>query len=93
MPNRKALEELWSERLKGAQLRLESAQTSLHEVLNDNPVSRFSTADGDFAYRRAIREERLALREYARVRRIYQDLTVNGIIPNEDALGKEAGAG
>jgi len=91
MSDTKALEELWHERLKGAQLRLEFAQSSLHEFLNENPVGTLS-ADGHYAYRQAVKEETLALLEYARVQQIYQNLTVHGIIPDEDTLGKEAGA-
>jgi hypothetical protein len=93
MSDRKALVTFWQERLRGARLRLESAQTSLHEFLKDNPVNTLSTADGHYGYRQAVKEERFALEEYARIQRIYQNLTVYGIIPDEDAFGKEAGKG
>src|SRR5215831_7435680 len=86
---RKALEQLWHKRLLGAKLRLESAQYSLHKLLNDSAVDRFSTVDGRFAYRQAIKEETLALRAFARVRRTYDNLTVYGIIPDDDESSKE----
>ena len=92
MSDRKALVDLWHERLMGAKLRLESAQNNLHEFLKENPVRTLSSADGHFAYRQAVKEEMVALQEYARVQRIYQDLTVYGIIPDDDELSKEAGA-
>jgi len=92
MSDRKAVEDLWHQRLRGVKLRLEAAQQDLHEFLRENPFRELSSPDGHYAYRQAIRAERLALQEYARVRRIYDDLMVRGIIPDEDVLGKEAGA-
>jgi hypothetical protein len=37
--------------------------------------------------------EGVALQEYARVLRIYENLTVHDIIPDEDILSKEAASG
>jgi hypothetical protein len=83
---------LWCSRTAGARLRLESAQTRLREFLKDNPVDTLSP-DGHFTYRKAIKEEMFAHHEFARIQRIYHNLTIYGVIPDEDELSKEAGAG
>jgi hypothetical protein len=41
------------------------------------------SADGDFAYRQAIRAETRALLKYSRVLRITSDLMLRGVIPDE----------
>ena len=92
MSDRKALEDLWYERLKGARLRVEAAQLHLHEFLQGSPFSGTYNADGNYAYRQAVKDETIALLEYARVMRIYENLTVRGVLPDEDALAKEADA-
>jgi hypothetical protein len=93
MSDRKALKDLWHPRLMGAKLRLEAAQLELDEVLRDTPIANISGPDWHYAYRQAVKGERLALQEYARVQRIYENLTVHDIIPDEDVLGKEAASG
>jgi hypothetical protein len=52
-----------------------------------------TTPDGHFAYQKALRAESIALREYGRVLKVFHDLTVNGIIPNEDEWQKRRAAG
>ena len=95
LPDRIALEELWRQRRDDAKLRLDFARNFLTEVLKDSPPGVIQTSDGTFAYRQAVKAESSALREYARVLRIYHDLVVNGIIPDETTWreGRAAGAG
>ena len=80
--SRVELESLWRSRLQEAQLRLDFARNFLKEVQQDFPLSEPST-DGRYAYRRAIRLERLALQEYRHIQRILHDLVVNGKVPDE----------
>ncbi len=42
-------------------------------------------ADGDFAYRRALQAENVALAEYKRILRVFADLVVEGKTPDESA--------
>ena len=72
-----------SDLLTDARLRLDFARNYVAEVMRDFPSTDIPAADSNFAYRKAIRAESLALREYARVLRIYRDLTVQGVIPDE----------
>jgi hypothetical protein len=81
-PDREALEELWFRRVIDARLRLDDARDYLQEVVRDFPSNTTSSSD-PFAYQKAVNAENSALREYARVQRIYYDLTVNGVIPDE----------
>jgi hypothetical protein len=91
-PDRKALEELWRQRVADAKLRVDFARSYVREVVSDFPPREISNADGLFAYQRAVQAENSALRDYARVSRIYQDLTVKGVIPDEAEWLKSRGA-
>ena len=59
-PDRKAIEELWRQRLKDAKLRVDFAQIYLKEVVRDFPPREISNADGNFAYQRAVKAENSA---------------------------------
>lgn len=76
------LETLWRTRLHESELRLEFARNFLNGVQREFPLSDPSP-DGRYAYRRAIRLERLALREYRHIQRILHDLILKGIVPDE----------
>ena len=84
-PDRQALQELWRKRLADAKVRLDFARHFVTEVKQDLQSPDIPTPDGSYAYRRALRAETLALREYSRVLRIYQDLAVRGVVPDEGA--------
>jgi len=56
-------------RLEDARMHLEFAQNYVQEVLTD----RVGGPDGDYAYRRAIKAETAALRNYFSVRREYEE--------------------
>jgi len=84
-PTRQTLEALWRSRVTDAKLRLEFARLFLKEVQTDLAANVVPMADGQFAFRQALRAENAALAEYNRVLRIYTDLTMNGTVPDEDA--------
>jgi len=76
---RQELESLWRNRVRDARIRLDFSRSYLDEVRQD----RRSEADGDYAYRRALRADRDALAEFRRVLRIFTELVVHGEVPNE----------
>jgi len=49
----------------------------------DSPPRQLDNADGHYAYQKAMRSENSALREYACILRIYTDLIVHGVVPDE----------
>lgn len=77
-PDRKAIEELWLNRLHDVALRLDFARSYVKELQRDS-----SSADGRYLHQRALHAENSALKKYERVLRIFSDLTVYGKIPNE----------
>lgn len=83
-PDRKALEELWRQRVNTARLRLEFARNYVAEVQQEVRQEGLPSADGAFAYRQAIRSEINALSEFRRVLKIFTELTVDGKIPDEN---------
>ena len=85
------LKAVWFQRLTDTKLRLEFARAYLKEVMADSPVRQIDNSDGHYAYQKAIRSESSALREYARVLRIFTELTVHGVIPDEAAWLKSRG--
>ena len=82
--NRQQLEDLWRQRVQDARLRLQFARTYVKEVQRDLEQGAVASADGHFAFQRAIRAEYIALSEYNRVLRVYTDLLVAGKIPDEE---------
>ena len=83
-PTLNRLDELWRLRLSNARLRLEFARSYVKEVHRDLEKGTVPSADGTVAFERAVRAENLALAEYNRVLRIFTDLVVRRIIPDED---------
>ena len=80
---RQESEELWRNRLASAKLRLDFARNYLNEVQRDFPIDDTSP-DGQYAFRRALRAENVALAEFHRLLRIYTDLVMDGKIPPEE---------
>lgn len=83
-PDRKALEDLWRQRLNDAKLRLDFARNYLSELRRDYPSDDIPAGEYHFSHQQALRGENFALKEYRRVLRILTDLTVHGKVPNED---------
>ena len=95
---RKDIENLWRERVRDVRLRLDFARNYLAEIQKDVKAGGIPRADGDFAYRNAIRAEREALAEYRKMLKIFTDLTLHGRFPADNpeppsSAGKAAGGG
>lgn len=82
-PDRKALEELWLNRLNDAKLRVDFARNYVIEVEHDFLAPDLPGADGNVAYGRARRAENLALSEYNHILGIVGALVLRGVIPDE----------
>ena len=83
-PDRRALEDLWRQRLKDAELGLTFARQYLGEVQRDFPSpGKVHGADGSSAYEHALHAETRALTEYKRVLQIFNDLVTHGKLPDE----------
>lgn len=80
---RQELESLWRNRVRDARIRLDFSRSYLDEVRQDRRSGAIPEADGDYAYRRALRADRDALAEFRRVLRIFTELVVHGEVPNE----------
>jgi len=89
----RSLEERWRQRLEDAKLRVIFARNWVNEVHRDLPSPDIPAVDGNLMLQRAIRAENEALQEYNRVLRIFMDLVVDGIIPEEPGWHKRQAAG
>jgi len=91
-PTRRALEDVWRERVRTALVcyRLAANETRLARTEQANGLT--PEPDGFFAYRQALQKEKAALAEYRRVLEIFADLTVRSKLPQEDAAGGELDA-
>jgi hypothetical protein len=78
--SRRELEDVWRERLSEALQRYQVAKldtsTALFLSRQDIPQP-----DGQFAFRKAQRAEAMALAEYKRVMKIFNDLVIDGKVP------------
>lgn len=77
-PTRDELEAVWRSRVQNAKMRLDFARNYLKEIQRDLRKGMISSSDGHFALQQALRSERNALAEYARVLRCFTDLVVHG---------------
>ena len=78
------LQELWRKRLKEAKAQLNLASRQVQELKEDCMAGNLPAPNGEFAYRRAIREENQLRREYLRILRLVHDLVMDGEVPEED---------
>jgi hypothetical protein len=90
------LEDSWRERLRLASLRYETAKQRVKELSASDPAAEkardmLPSPDGEFAYTLALRafrfamqDEVMALKEYNRILKVYADLMVHGKIPPEE---------
>ena len=87
-PTRSTLEDAWQERVNRARTKYEKNVAICAELLAERmlafPMQPSPDPDGTLTLRHALRREAEALREYLRILRIYTDLHVYGIIPDED---------
>ncbi len=82
--DRPALEALWRTRLNDARTRLNFARNYANEVQQDFSTGYTSAPQERYAFEKALRAERAALAEYARILAIFSDLTLHGKIPHAD---------
>jgi hypothetical protein len=84
MSNRAELEDRWRARLKEAELRLRLARAYVYEVQADDALAASQSADGVYAYQRALNLESLAINDYRRILQIFGDLVVHHKVPDEN---------
>ena len=80
--DRRALGAIWRERLENARTRYEAATATVQGVREFHP--QVPSPDGSFTLDHALRAEHHALAEFKRVLAVFNDLVVNGKIPEED---------
>ena len=88
-----ALETLWRQRLNDARLRLIFARNYYREVRQDFTAGAISVPLERFAPDQAIRAERFALVEHARILAILTALALHGAVPKEDDWSQHKAAG
>jgi hypothetical protein len=91
-PDCRKVEQLWLNRLNDVKLRLEFARSYANEVERDHSSGDIPENERQFARYAALRAENIALAMYNRVLRIYKNLAVNGIVPDEDEWLKSQAA-
>jgi len=80
--DRRALGAIWRERLENARVRHEAAKAALQVARERH--SQLTSPDDSFALDHALRAEHHALAEFKRVLAVFNDLVVNGRIPDDD---------
>ncbi len=88
--DRKELEELWRSRVLAAKLRFDAARDRTNAIVREFPLAGTSP-NSRYAYQRAVRLENAALAEYQHVLRIYTDLVVRHMVPDEDDWHRRKG--
>jgi len=79
----KELQAQWLERLQGASDQYRQASAAYRMVAQDYQGRVMPSPDGDLSLRQALQNQNKARAEYARVLRIFTDLLLNGIVPEE----------
>jgi hypothetical protein len=88
---RQELEEFWRLRVEQTYERYQTASVQYRRLLEERPEGFMFRKDDPLAQARYAESETLA--EYARVLRIFTELTVNGTVPQEhSAMGVDGGA-
>ena len=85
------LQEFWRKRLKEAKAQLNLAAHEVQELKEDCMAGNLPAPDGEFAYRRALREESRLRGQYLRILRLVHDLVVDGKVPQVDPEQKAHG--
>ena len=76
------LEERFRRRLRDARLRIDFCEACVQKVEADAGL--FLPSDNGYVYRRALRAESYALREFTRLLRIYSVLVLSGKVSDEE---------
>ena len=82
LPSRQELENVWRERLSEALRRYQVAKLETSTTLVHSRD--YQQADGQFAIHKAQRAETMALAEYKRILKIFNDLVLDGKVPHDD---------
>jgi hypothetical protein len=93
IPDRKALEALWRERLQRVRMEMDVASSFANGLRREGRPADSPSPDGGVAYRQAVRAEAAALAEYARILRLFADLVLAGKIPDESEWPPGSSAG
>jgi hypothetical protein len=86
---RQTMEDSWRERLEETQARYQKATEQYRRLLQEQPHGSSNDLDGPLALAR--QQESEALAEYARVLRLFTDLTVKGKVPEERSVAGPSG--
>jgi len=78
-----SLEELWRSKVQAARQRFCEASARCRDAIGERLEALAPAPDGDYAVRRAAKEEAAALHEYMRVLQIFTDLVVHEKAPEE----------
>jgi CheY-like chemotaxis protein len=84
MADRQELENIWRERVEQSGRRYKAATTDCRRLLGQAPDGLTPNPDSPLARARQVESEALA--EYARVLRVFTQLTVHGILPEEQSM-------
>ena len=82
-PSRKAVEELWRDRLHQSKDRYNVAAATSRYAMKTFLEDSAPTPDGGVNLRNCLQAESAALSEYMRILRVFTDLTLNGTLPEE----------
>jgi hypothetical protein len=83
MSSRTELELMWQGYVRSAQQRYEEECQAFDRVATDFRERFYQSPDGGEALRLARHRQSLALKEYMRTLRIYTDLVLKGVVPEE----------
>ncbi len=78
------MEDFWRTRLDETRKQYERASVTFRQAAQDFTEKQMPLTDGNLRFRRAIREESAARREYMRALRIFTDLIIHGKIPEDE---------
>ena len=75
------LDSIWRQRLQSALRQYEAAKAETAKLWDEHVHGITPTADGAFAFQKALQQEVMALNEYRRVLDVYYQLAVHGNQP------------
>jgi len=85
-PSREELENVWRERLNEALRQYRIAKLDASTALIQYRQGEMPTPDGNFAFRKAAEAENRAFAEYTRLLSIFNDLVLEGKLPDSGSL-------
>src|SRR3954470_14108914 len=79
----KELQALWLDRLQSASDEYRRTSAAYRMIAQEYQGRVLPSPDGDFSLRQALKQQNSARAEYARTLRIFTDLLLNGVVPDE----------